>query len=89
MTRTLFLLAALLLVAIIGLAGAGLTANSPLALMGGLLCAMPAFFLALGAALGRASNEFAIVRKARSNGVAVPSKTVNPRQRSVTGEILG
>jgi hypothetical protein len=66
MTRTLFILAGVALLALVGFFIWGISTTAPGALIAALLCAMPLFFLALGAALGRASNEFSITRRAPS-----------------------
>ena len=63
MTRILFVLSLLGLLALIGLSIVGLTNNQPALLMGGFFCAGPVMMLMLGGGLGRASNEFSLVRK--------------------------
>lgn len=79
MTRTLFVIAFLLLLALVGSFVGGLAGGAPALLMLSLLCAGPVFFLIAGAALGRASTEFTLTRKERRASVtAVP---VNNRIR--------
>lgn len=65
MTRTLTILAVLLFVAMVVSLIVGFAAVAPAMLVVGLLCAMPMFMLALGATLGRVSNEVTIMRKER------------------------
>jgi hypothetical protein len=80
MTRTLTILAVLLLIAFIGSLIIGFAAVAPAMLIVGLLCAMPLFMLSLGAVLGRVSNELTITRKERPIQVQ-PSTRVNPNRR--------
>lgn len=61
MTRWLFLLSALLFVAMIGLTIVGLTSSAPALLFVGMLIAGPGFMFTLGVAIGRATKEVAIV----------------------------
>ena len=81
MTRTLFVVAALLLVLMVALFVIGFAGQAPGAMMLGLLCGSPLFFLFLGAAVGRASNEFQLIHKARAAAPAQPVRTVNSRLR--------
>lgn len=78
MTRTFFVLAGLLCAAMIGLFIVGLTSSSPALLMVALLLCGPGFMFTLGLAVGRASNEFSLVRKdsaaASVNGQRVRSR---------------
>ncbi len=77
MTKTLFVLAGALLLALIALFVGGLSGSAPALMMLSLLCAGPLFFLCLGAALGRASNEFTLVRNRPAAGA--PVNAVNSR----------
>jgi hypothetical protein len=79
-TRTLTIGAVLLLVVIVGSIIGGLAANAPALLMLGFLCALPLFMLTLGAALGRASNEFVITRKAARSAIQPIGRETNSRQ---------
>ncbi len=63
MTRNLFIAAALVGIALVGLFAAGLTTATPGLMIAAVLCAWPMLLGVLGAAIGRASNEFAITRK--------------------------
>jgi hypothetical protein len=67
MTRTLVIASVLLLVGMVALLVMGLAGQAPAMLIISLLCVLPLFCMALGAALGRASNEFQVVRKASRN----------------------
>ena len=78
MTRNLFVLAVLLLLLIIVSVVVGLVGNASSFLILGLMCASPLFMLTLGAAFGRASNEFAITRRADHPRI-VDGKQINPR----------
>jgi hypothetical protein len=87
MTRSLFVFAGLLLILIVGSVAIGFASNAPGLLIMGFLCASPLFMLILGAALGRASNEFVIQRK--SGREVVTNRESNPRiQRIRTQEPL-
>lgn len=63
----------------------GLAGNNPVLLMPALLCAAPSFFFCLGAAVGRASNEYQVVKKV---GNGQPARVVNSRIQR-TPETLG
>lgn len=65
MSKSLFVGAGLLFVAMIALLIIGFTSNTPGLLITSILCAMPLFCLMLGAAVGKASNELVIVSKER------------------------
>lgn len=78
MTRTLFIAAALLAALVVGLFIVGLVGNTPAALIVSILCAMPLFAAFLGAALGRASNEFTIARKT-PNAATIRATTTHKR----------
>ena len=78
MTRNLVIATGLFLAAFVGLLIMGLAGNTPFLLMGSLLCAGPLFMLCLGAALGRASNEFSISRKTPARAQPV-GRAINPR----------
>lgn len=80
MTRTLIILAVLLFGALIASLVIGFASVAPAMLIVGLLCALPMFCLALGAALGRISNELTITRKDKPQTVVSRSTRVNPRQ---------
>lgn len=64
MTRTLFVMAGLLLAGLIALFVVGLTAAVPGLLIVSFLCAIPLFMFTIGAAIGRASTEFVIAKQA-------------------------
>lgn len=81
MTRTLFVIAFLLLLALVGSFVGGLAGGAPALLMLSLLCAGPVFFLIAGAALGRASTEFTIARKEARRPTAFSGVPVNNRAR--------
>lgn len=81
MTRSLFLVAALLCLAMFGALIVGLTSSAPALLMVAMLLCGPAFMFTLGAAIGRASNEFAIVRK-DSGAVSIGGTINGQRARS-------
>lgn len=80
MTRTLTILAVLLFVALVGSLVVGFAAVAPAMLVVGLLCALPMFMLALGAVLGRVSNELTVIRKDKPQQVLGRTTRVNPRQ---------
>lgn len=88
MTRTLFILAGLLFLGVIAALGVGLAGNAPGLMMLSILCVAPLFMLALGAAIGRASNEFAVVRKERNLNAAA-QRTQRTAGRPAQGESLG
>lgn len=88
MTRTLFIAAAAALALLVLSFVGGLAGGSAGFLVLGLLCAGPGFFLALGAALGRASNEFTVVRKDR-RGTAPQARVINSRIQPTVREELG
>lgn len=79
MTR-LLVLPVVLLVAVVGLSAIGIFGNAPGALMAGLMCAAPLFMFTLGWCVGRASNEFTLVRKSR---VEVSSTNTRMRRSGV------
>lgn len=84
MTRNLFVGSiALLFVVIFGVV-VGVASAAPGVVMLSTLCALPSFIFCLGAAIGRASNEFEIVSKARTVG----SVTAARRRPMTQGEIL-
>lgn len=76
MTRSLMVVAVLLFVLVVLSLVVGFASGAPAMLILGLMCAFPMFMLALGAAVGRASNELTIVRKER----VMPSRTQRPGQ---------
>jgi len=82
MTRNLTIATILSLVLIVVLFIGGLAGNNPVLLMPALLCAAPSFFFCLGAAVGRASNEFQLVRKEGK----YQQKVINPRNAKVGPE---
>lgn len=85
MTRTLFMLAGLLLIVLVGLFIVGVASNAPIALITAILCALPLCMMALGAALGRASNEFAVVKK----NTQTAARATTTQRRPVQQEHLG
>lgn len=87
MTRTLMFIAGLLFFALVASLIAGFASSAPGLLLVGLLCAMPMFMLALGAAVGRASNELTIVRKERGSQ-SIVSRSSNVRRNIPTPESL-
>ncbi|MBZ0282081.1 MAG: hypothetical protein K8L97_15180 [Anaerolineae bacterium] len=82
MTRNLVIATILSMVLIVVLFIGGLAGNNPVLLMPALLCAAPSFFFCLGAAVGRASNEFQVVRK----DVRTQGQVINPRNAKVRSE---
>lgn len=88
MTRRLFILAGILFAGIVGAFIIGIAGNAPAMLMLSVLCATPVFFLTLGAAFGRASNEFTISRKTPANR-NIPANRTAQVGRVSTGEPLG
>lgn len=87
MTRSLMVLAVLFFVALIVSLVVGFASSAPAMLIVGLMCAFPMFMLALGAAVGRASNELTIVRKERVAQQTV-MRTERQQRRIPTPEIL-
>lgn len=83
MTRILFGISALGFLALVGLFTVGMTGAQPVALMASLFCAGPVMTFTLGAAIGRSSNEFSVVRKR-----APQSQVSYSQQRVIKGEIL-
>lgn len=82
MTRNLVIATILSMVLIVVLFIGGLAGNNPVLLMPALLCAAPSFFFCLGAAVGRASNEFQVVRK----DAKIQARVINPRNAKVGPE---
>lgn len=78
MTRNLFILAALVGIALVALVAAGLTTATPGLMIMAVLCAWPLLLAVLGAAIGRASNEFGIIRRE-------PQQVVRSATRRVGG----
>lgn len=62
MTKSLFILAGVLFLAMMGALIGGLTASSAGLMMLSFLCAGPLFMLLLGMAVGRATFEFTLTR---------------------------
>lgn len=62
MTKTLFLVAGLLLVVMVAAFVGGLSTGAAGLIMLALLCAGPLFTLTLGLAIGRATFEFTVIR---------------------------
>lgn len=83
MTR-LLVIPAFLLIAVVVLSIIGVAGSAPVSLVLGLMCGFPMFMLSLGWAIGRASNEFTLVRK---SPVEVSSHNTRMR-RSERQEIL-
>lgn len=83
MTRILFGVSGLAFLALVGLFVMGMTSTQPVLLMTSLFCAGPVMTFTLGAAIGRSSNEFSLVRKSASKSVSYP-----PQQRVIKGELL-
>lgn len=91
MTRTMFILAAVLFVVMIVSFVAGIASMSAGPLMLALFVAGPLFTFCLAFGLGRASNEFAVVRKDRPERAA-QSRQVNGRVSRIEQrerEVLG
>ncbi len=91
MTRTMFLLAAVAFVMMVASFVAGIGAQSAGLLMLALFGAGPVFTFTLAFGLGRASNEFAVVRKDRPERAA-QSRQVNGRVSRIEQrerEVLG
>lgn len=86
MTKVLFGLSGLGLLALIGLGFVGISSTQPALLIGGFFCAGPFMMFTLGAALGRASNEFSLVRKGRTP--TAPTQIISRIERARTGESL-
>lgn len=86
MTRILFALALLALLALAFLVVVGLTSTQPVLLITGFFCAGPVMMLTLGAGLGRASNEFSVVRKRPT--LVQPTVTNSRIERVRQGEIV-
>lgn len=63
MFTRLFGLASVLFVTMIALLVVGFTSNAPALLILSVLCVGPVFFLMLGAAIGKASNELVVMRR--------------------------
>lgn len=83
MTRSLIGLSVLLFGALIASLVIGFASVAPAMLIVGLLCALPMFCLALGAALGRISNELTITRKAPAQMVGNRTTRVNSHNVNV------
>lgn len=88
MTRTLMVVAGLLFFALVASLAVGFINAAPGMLVLGLLCAMPLFMLALGAAVGRASNELTIVRKERTNQQIIQRTSSSGARRIPSPESL-
>lgn len=88
MTRRLFIMSGILFAGIAASFIMGIAGNAPALLMLSLVCVTPIFFLAMGAALGRASNEFTIARKTQVNK-GLPANRAVQSGRVVTQEPLG
>jgi hypothetical protein len=73
MTKSLFILAALLCAVMIVAFIGGLSSGAAALIMLSLLCAGPLFMLCFGMALGRASFEFSVIRTGRAD---VPGRPV-------------
>lgn len=82
MFKSLFVGAGLLFVAMVGLLIVGFTSNSPALLIISVICAGPMFFLMLGAAIGKASNELVVVSRERLGQPAQRITRVNSRQQA-------
>jgi sorbitol-specific phosphotransferase system component IIBC len=82
MTRTLTLGAVGALLGAIALLIAGLAGQAPGLMIVSILCVFPLFMLLLGATLGRASNEFQVVRKTTRQPVG--SREINPRTQRLS-----
>lgn len=79
------MVAGLLLIVLVGLFIVGVASNAPIALITAILCALPLCAAALGAALGRASNEFAVVKKSTQTA----ARATTTSRRSAQPEHLG
>lgn len=82
------IVAALLFFGLVASLFAGFTSAAPGLLIVSMVCALPMFMLALGAALGRASNELAIVRKERTQQSSVMRRQSAGRGNVQLGENL-
>lgn len=85
MTKILFGVSGLALVALVGLLIVGLTNTQPGLLIVSLFCTGPVMTLSLGAALGRASNEFTLVRRAQR---VQNTQVISRIERAKQGEML-
>lgn len=83
MTRTLFILAGVMFLGFIGLLVVAMSSSAPAPLMLSFFCAAPLFLLTIGAALGRASNEFVIERKGQASNAAAARTQRTSGNRSV------
>jgi hypothetical protein len=88
MTKRLFVIAGILFAGIVGFFVLGVASNAPALLMLSVVCITPIFFMALGAAFGRASQEFTIARKTTVSKSIPTNRTVQTGRVS-TQEPLG
>lgn len=83
MTKKLFIIAGISFVAFIALFIAGFASAAAAPIFAAMFCAMPLFFMALGAALGSFATNYEITPK-RAN-TPVRQKLISPVQKEVLG----